>query len=222
MVFFWVVLYGMTYTISIKVSQAVHIKDQIVGPAMLLYIGFLILWLYRTGQATVVGLCEIRKIRPGEYWYLLSLIVLPLFNLLTATEHRIDLFAVAMMLSASIAEEIFFRGYMLRFFAKRSNLLRVVITSVIFALFHGVNLIQNADVIYTFMQISCAFATSVCYCAITLKFNSLLPCIISHFLTNITGISNLQHVENSREMLGLWMYIAVYTGYGIWLCEKDS
>lgn len=221
MVFFWVILYGMTYTISIKVPQTLHMKDQISGPVMLLYIVFFILWLYRTGQAGAVGLRVIRKIWPGEYLYLLPLVVLPLFNLLIATEHRIDFSAVALMLSVSIAEEIFFRGYMLRFFAKRSNLLRVVVTSVIFALFHGVNLIQNADITYTLMQISCAFATSVCYCAIALKFSSLLPCIISHVLTNITGISNLQHVENIWEMLGLWMCIAVYTGYGFWLCEKE-
>lgn len=218
MVFLWVALYGLTYAISDMIPQGADTANWIPPLAMILYAGLLILWICRTGQAGHIGLCAMRHFPPGEYLSLLPLLSLPLCNLLAAEEYRFRFSSAVLMLSVSATEEIFFRGFLLRFFTKRSKLSGIFLTSGIFALFHCVNLFHAAGLPYTLMQVLFAFAAGICYGAVTIRCGSLFPCIFAHFLTNITGTGNSLPV--GAGWIGPWICLAVYVFYGRWLCGK--
>lgn len=216
MVFAWVALYGLTYILAEQISQILHPADWIVPLAMTVYVGFLILWIYRTGQCRKIGFCTVRNFRPKQYLYCLPLLVLPLYNLMTVQAGVVTFSTCVRMVCVSVAEEIFFRGFLLHYLSKQGLLRGILAASAIFAVFHCVNLFRSAEPLYTLMQILCAFAVGICYCAIVIKGNSLFPGMFAHCLTNITAIG----VDTGWRMPGLWLCIGVHVCYGIWLCRR--
>ena len=211
-VFLWAVLYGLTEIGAEQLSRIIPGSFPLTPSAMLLYTLMLILWLCRTGRAQTVGL-QIPRWSPRQWLNLIPLLLLPGFNLLTAGRIAPDPSAVALMLSAAVTEEVFFRGFLLHFLAKRSKSAGIFLSSILFAAFHLVNLTQGTDPTYTWMQVLCAFAVGLCYSTTAISIGSLLPCIAVHFLTNITGSS--QSSQSGSETAGLWICILVCICWGI-------
>ena len=184
MIFFWTILYGLAYTIPrvcISGSWAVPLS-------MGVYTLTLVTWLIRTGRAGYVRLQAARAIRYRDLPDLLSLLVLPACNLpMTAAP---ALSAIALMVFASAAEELLFRGVLLRYFQKWGNLRSILAAAILFALFHGVNLISGSGTAAVLLQMTCAAGAGFLYGAMTLKWNSILPAMAGHALTNITGIAS--------------------------------
>lgn len=220
MIFLWVTLYGLIYILSGEMSKNLHIGSWITPMAMVFYAGALLFWIYKTGQLQDIGICAVWHVEGKEYWYFLPLFLLPAFNLLTLKISQIDILTVILMLSVSLTEEIFFRGFLLHWFMKRSKLAGILMSSAVFALFHCVNLFHSVHIIYTLLQVACAFAVGVCFGAVVVQYRSLIPCMIAHFFTNITGVGSLSYEISGWEILGLCICIVAYTCYGIGLCRK--
>lgn len=214
MVYLWAALYGLTHTLSEYISiMFLSSATWPVPAAMLLYTLLLIRWIFRSGNARDVGLCIQPLLFPGKWLYLLPLFLLPCYNLLTAEGFTIGLPSFLLMLSVCVTEEIFFRGFLLRFLAKRNITAGLLLTNILFALFHLVNLTRGADPGYTLIQTVCAFAAGLCYSTAAIRSGSLLPCMAAHFLTNITGSST--SVQSGWKSAGLWLCIAIYLCWGI-------
>ena len=124
------------------------------------------------------------------------------------------------MLCASIAEELFFRGFLLRILLKWSRAGGIVVSGAVFALAHFVNLSQGADLSYVLMQTLCAFAAGIGFAAVTAASGSVLPCIVAHFLINISAGSGTMGPAECG--LGLWVCAAVYVVYGIWIYIRNN
>lgn len=181
MIFFWTILYGLAYTLPVM-----YIRNAwATSLSMSLYILLLTLWLLRTGKSAYVRLQPLQSRNLSDF---LPLLLLPVCNLPLVTSPPS---VILLMVCVSIAEEILFRGVLLRFFQKRGNLQTLVITAIIFALFHGVNLLHGDNVIAVLLQILCAAGTGFLYGAITIKCGSILPAMAGHILTNITGIGSM-------------------------------
>lgn len=212
MQFLWIAAYGLVHMLSVRLSHAFSLSRWVTPLAMLGYAGALILWLFRTGQHRSLGLCALRKAAPGEYAQLLPLLLLPGCHLLTAPAVFPQLPTVVLMLGVCAAEEIFFRGFLLHFLEKHGAVTAVLLSSGIFALFHCVNLIGGSGLSYTLMQVLCACAAGICYGAVTIRFRSLIPAFLSHFLTNITA--------SGGQSPWLWGCIALLGCCGVSLCRK--
>ncbi|MBQ8238114.1 MAG: CPBP family intramembrane metalloprotease [Oscillospiraceae bacterium] len=180
--------------------------------AMLLYALMLILWICRTGRAQTIGLRIPVPCSPRAWLNMLPLFLLPGYNLMTADGFAPDLPTAALMLCAAVTEEIFFRGFLLHFLARRSKTAGIYLTSILFSILHIVNLTQNIDPVYTWMQVICAFASGLCYSTVTISIGSLLPCIAAHFLTNITGSAAAP--DPGWETNVLWSCIAACICWG--------
>ena len=220
MIFFWIILYGATYITADKLSQVLRLPDWLPALAMLLYVGTLLLWLVRTGRSHVLGLCPCVNLTLKDTLVLLPLLAFPIYNLLSAGGFNCSFSAALLMGSVSLAEEIFFRGALLRVFSRRGSLFGVLLTSVLFGLFHIVNLIDGADLRYTLMQMLCGFAAGLSYGAVTVKYRNILPCAAAHFLTNITGLGVTPTVASEGVPWGLWLCIAINACHGAWLCRQ--
>lgn len=208
MVFLWIAGYGLIDTVARRICQ----KDGVHSAVMLGYILALILWIVCTGQARQLGLCVL----PGKdfvrFW---PLLMLPVCNLITGGGRLVPLPVIVRMLSVCAAEELFFRGFLLRFLTKYGKFPAVFLSSVAFALFHLVNF-SVGNGLYTLMQVLCAMTVGICFAAATLRTASLLPGYVAHFLTNITA------TESGHPSMLLWACIVLYGCYGFGFYYTDK
>lgn len=208
MVFLWITAYGLVYVLA---ARAAHLW--VLPIAMLGYSAALIGWVVLTGQARRLGLCVPRNFR---CFHFLPLLMLPVCNCLTAKAVSLSLPTFLLMLAASAAEELFFRGFLLRFLTRFGAIPAILISSVVFALFHLVNLTAGSA-LYTWAQVLCALTAGICFAAEALRSGSLLPGFGAHLLSNITA------APASAEPAPLvWFCAALYGCYGAILCKSFS
>lgn len=110
---------------------------------------------------------------------------------------------IAVCLLIAIAEELFFRGFILLELVFNYNWLPVrasVLVSLVFGILHLLNVNSYATWGYATVQSICAVAVSFNLCAIFVKTKSLLWCVLIHTLINITSI-DLEHSANGQQLL---------------------
>lgn len=214
MVCLWVVLYGLTYICAEKLSQELPDSIWIIPSAMLLYTLTILLWICRTGRSQMIRFHMPPPLSPEKWFHILPLFFLPGYNLLVSEGLTVYLPAVVLILSTSVVEELFFRGFLLYYLSKNSKNAGIYLTSIFFSILHLVNLTQGIDLAYTSIQVICAFASGLCYSSVTMITNSLFPCIVAHFLTNITASRRFS--LSYPETAGMWICVVVCICWGIW------
>ena len=122
---------------------------------------------------------------------------------------------VAVLLPA-VVEELFFRGFLLRYLLRYGAIPAVLLSSAVFGLFHLVNWTAGSA-LYTWAQVLCAFAAGICFAAAAVRSGSLLPGFAAHLLSNLTAAP--APVEPHPL---LWFCIALYGCYGAALCKSLS
>uniref|UniRef100_UPI0040577A67 CPBP family intramembrane glutamic endopeptidase n=1 Tax=Agathobacter sp. TaxID=2021311 RepID=UPI0040577A67 len=179
----------------------------------------------RTNKLRDVAFQKIGYQQLKECLYGIPLLTLPLCNLIMTKNHSISVSFGLWTLCVAIAEELFFRGFLYDLLAKWNKWGYVMISSLLFGVFHFVNIWEGKDGIYVYMQVLCAFAAGVSYAALVVQCGSIFPCILAHFFTNISvGKVSAMEFTNSftYEMSGLWSCIILYAAYGLWLCKKEN
>ena len=97
----------------------------------------------------------------------------------------IDLYFIANHVGVAIAEEIFFRGFLMR---KYSN----IVVSIMFVIPHLI-LIPSLGAILTFFP-------SLFFGLLYLKFNSVVPSIFAHFSANVFYIGLSERIDWVRKI----------------------
>jgi len=174
--------------------------------------------LFYTGNAENIGLIMPQKIHGRSLLEVLPVfLMLPVYNFWSGGHRWPFVETVLFCVCVSMAEEIFFRGVLLRFFLRWTPLAAILLSSALFALSHGGNLLQGVSLIYVLTQMVCAFGAGICYAVLALRHRSLLLGIAVHSLTNITGIGV---GTNRTQLLPLWFIAAGYVGYGLFLYRR--
>lgn len=112
-------------------------------------------------------------------WYFWT-IILEHFDLIEAAEMDLEMHVLGLLYAAviaPIAEEMLFRGFLLKMLRRYSALVAILFTSLSFGVFHG-----------TLSQAVPAAAIGVILAVLDLRYDSLLPSIILHMATNILSI----------------------------------
>lgn len=211
MTLLWIASYGLVYALANCLPRGEY--PWAVPLAMFGYSASLILWVFHTGQARRLGLCVPRNF---SCFHFLPLLMLPVCNCLTAKAVSLSLPTFLLMLAVCAAEELFFRGFLLRFLMRYGAIPAVLLSSTVFALLHLVNLTAGSA-LYTWAQVLCALTAGICFAAVTVLSGSLLPGFAAHFLSNITAAP----VPSEPSPL-LWLCIALYGCYGAVLCKRLS
>ena len=135
----------------------------------------------------------------------------------TATVTRGDLwwlFALNCLL-IGVTEEWLFRGILLDFFLtiseeKRKNcFIPVLISSVIFALFHLLNLFDGAGIGEVFLQVGYSFLIGAMLAVVFCKLRNLWICIFLHSLFDTGGFLVSSLGEGDPQDLVFWILTAV-------------
>ena len=121
-------------------------------------------------------------------------------------------------LCPALVEEFAFRGVCLGAFRKFGDGFAIIMSSILFALLHG-----------NLLQIPFAFLVGIVFGYIAVKLNSLLPCIIIHFLNNLYSVIINEigtHMELPAYSLlcGIFGVVFIFAGIFalIYLIKKDK
>lgn len=111
-------------------------------------------------------------------------------------------------LAVGFSEEFFFRGIILNILKNDGVTYSIIVSSVVFGLLHGANLLGGANLIYTILQILYAFLFGLVAASIVMLSGSLTPVIIWHFLHDFLAFSMGDRIygvdiELSPSMIGL-------------------
>ena len=175
MIFLWIILYGLIFELS--------------GENPYVMIGYtvtLLLWLYKTNRFTRIGINK-AKIEPPKVVFLIPVIIIPLLNLLISKGIQLEFSFVILMFTVAIVEEIFFRGFLFHSLLRLGQCKAIIISSIFFGMFHFANYYQTENMVQVCLQVVFAFAMGIYYAVLTIQTKSIIPCMLSHFLINITG-----------------------------------
>lgn len=134
------------------------------------------------------------------------------------------IFFIINMLNVGFIEEIIFRGFLFKMMERDSERAAVIVSSVSFGIGHILNLFTGADFLPTLLQIVYACAAGWLFVEIFRKSGSLIPCIITHSLTNALSVFCAENVF-SEYIIPLLLTIVPlsYTIYiNIALSRKSS
>ena len=205
MVWFWIALYGIIYTLATHISRLAH--PWFLPMAMLGYLGAFLCSVVRSGWASQLGVCVPRGICQARF---LPLLFLPIYNLIADRGGLCPITEILLMVSTCAVEELFFRGFLLRTLRRYGRVIAVVLSSAAFALVHIVNLAAGIAPGFVLAQVLCAFTVGICYGIAAIETGSLLWGYVAHLLTNVTASPASQPPTPL-----LWLCIAAYGGYGL-------
>ncbi len=153
--------------------------------------------------------------------YFLPLLVFPISNIFLI-KFTFDAHFILLTLGVCVVEEIFFRGFLLKFLYKRWGSIGIICQAIIFALIHFVNLFNGVDIIFVISQVVSAFCVGICFGGVVIKYCSLLPSILAHIAINITGSSGIIIASSAVYWLIIAMCCIVNVVYGAFLIYKHK
>ena len=170
----------------------------------------------------LIGLTDMKK-----YLYFIPFVLLTSVNCWFGLSMHYDLlnqiFAVITMGLVGYVEEIIFRGLLYKAIEKDSIKKAIIISAMTFGAGHIVNLLTGHATLDTFLQIGYAIAIGFAFVMVFYKSGSLIPCIITHSLVNITSTFS---VKNGAATSITWKFITasfiivVGVGYALYLHKK--
>ena len=185
---FWIALYvgSMTFLRNLGDDSPVMMAGLIVISALML------LFVVRNGLTDYYGLAGWAKNSRAMLWFI-PLWIIAGCNLLNGIgpDYEVPglIFAVISMAFVGFAEEMIFRGFLFKAMLKGGSVkTAVIVSSVTFGIGHISNLLTGHALGETLLQIAYAVAVGFVFTLAFYKGGSLLPCILSHSLTDVFAV----------------------------------
>ena len=154
-----------------------------------------------------------------KYLYFIPFILLCTVNLWFGVSMHYSvgqqIVAVMTMGLAAYVEEVIFRGLLYRAIEKDSVKQAIVISAVTFGAGHIVNLLTGQGSLDTFLQMGYAIAVGFAFVMVLYKSGSLVPCILTHAIINMTSKFSNHTISERTETLwgyGSFMFIVLVAG----------
>ncbi len=221
----WVILYGVIYLISEIVSDYIGLKHIITIISLGMLFGSFCLFAYKRKCNADYGLQGIKEIEKKQGKYLLvyiPLLILPMLNIILGKANPIDALLISegiLVLWGALFEELFFRGFLIHILRNRlrwGTWISVVISAIIFGLFHLNNLYAE-NWLYVGVQAVSALAMGICFGIVFVRTRSLIPGMLIHAGMNVTAV--FMPIENETF---IWIYLLIailHIPYAIWLYQ---
>ncbi len=186
MIFIWIALYGAVHIASDVVEKSFFHAGGFRSVVLLVYAAALLFWCYRAKKAEQAGLGLFHPHGIGGVLLALPLFSLALCNVLLFGVRVPGLFSVMLCLGASVAEEVFFRGFLYSRLAEH-NKHAELLSAAVFAVFHLINTLNGTALTYLFFQVLCAFCAGLAFSCARKKYGSIYVCIAAHFIINLSA-----------------------------------
>jgi uncharacterized protein len=157
--------------------------------------------------------------------------VLPLLPVLIAvvtgmSRMRVDEVAFYLVLACLVgfAEEVYFRGLMLRALVSLGLWRAAVISSVLFGVMHLQNLLFGADLAGTLLQVAYAAAMGFGFAAVTLRTGVIWPLVVIHALIDFAGFATsgetIMGDVSAADVAVYGLYILMFVTYGLFMMRS--
>ena len=124
-----------------------------------------------------------------------------------------------LLLLAAMAEEMAFRVLLPKLLTEQIHIsagTSAVLSSLVFALFHGVDLFSGVSLPVVLLQMLDAFCAGCAFCMMVKRTKSVLPPIILHTLINLTA------GNQSADVLLSLVFSALLAGYAIYISHNTQ
>ncbi|MGM9941229.1 MAG: lysostaphin resistance A-like protein [Bulleidia sp.] len=185
-------------------------------------------YIVRNGLCQTYGLTRCTNSR--RYLYYLPLVVLCTVNLWFGLSMHYDPIhqctAVMTMILVGYLEEVIFRGLLFRAIEKDSVKQAVIISALTFGAGHIVNLLTGHGCLETIRQMIYAAAIGFAFVLLFYRSGSLVPCIITHCVIDVTSKFSNQNIPS--HMQEYWSYgatvliVVVAGAYALYLYRLTS
>lgn len=163
-----------------------------------------------------------------DYLFFLPFLVMATINLWCGIEPHFSGVrlgcAICTMALVGFVEEIIFRGFLFKAMEKENAGRAIIVSAVTFGIGHIVNLLTGHTTVDTFLQIAYAIAIGFSFVLLFCKSGSLLPCIVTHSLIDMTSLfSNTTLPEETQQLVNIgfsMVLILVAGGYALYLRKK--
>lgn len=199
----WIAVYVIGNSLSAGFSDILGITGCAAAGLNFGLVLFLFFWIRKNGLMERYGLCRAKL--PGKrfLWYI-PLIVLSSENLWNGVGMSLPaadtLFSVCNMLGVGSLEELLFRGFLFRAVSRNGVKRGAVISSISFGLGHIVNLFngRGMELAENMWQIIFAVAFGFMCVMIFYRGKTILPCILTHVVINVTSIFSKEAGETGQ------------------------
>lgn len=105
-------------------------------------------------------------------------------------------------LGIGFCEEIYFRGIILKLLLKKGEKAAIIVSSVLFAVCHLMNLAGGSDIVGTILQMCFAFVYGIVFALIFIICRSIWPCILLHSAHDFCSFISAERSISADIVLG--------------------
>lgn len=183
------------------------------------------LFCIKRKRLSVLGFRRINYIFIKELYYFIPLIVIaliPFFCGIHVDSGTGMIFAnLFLTLGIGFCEEIYFRGILCNLWLKRGEKTAVMVSSILFAVCHLMNLAGGANIIETILQICFAFVYGVVFALIFIACHSVWPCILLHTLHDFCSFMSAEGTVLENIVLGSIQFVILLC-YAVIMMKKSK
>ena len=163
--------------------------------------------------------------------HVLIVFLLPCYNIIewvfcgeVFANIRIEPIYISSIILAAFIEEIIFRKWLFGVILCNMHLKishSMVVTNIVFAVYHLCNIFSYASVTYGIVQSIVAFSFGMAMSVIYWERKSLNICMLSHILINVSSVLNVStdvsgaHTLRTQQIIALCIISFVYLIYGV-------
>ena len=217
---FWIVVY------TVVMGNLRNLGDD--SPYMMIGLivisGLMLLFVWKNGLMEKFGLSAWAKNSRSMLWFF-PLWVIASLNLWAGVSVKYaipgQIFAVVSMALVGFAEELIFRGFLFKAMLKDGNVkTAVIVSSVTFGLGHIMNLFTGHELVETLIQVVFAVAFGFVVTMAFYKSGSLLPCILSHSLTDVFSLFSAGEFSQLLDWVAHAVIIVLALVYCVYLARR--
>ncbi len=217
----WIVIYIAIFNGAAWLSDVIGIPNLLTVIVGFVMCCIMILILHKQKKLSYYGLNSLKNLNHLRLLLYVPMLVIASVNIwqgfhINDSATQIILISLS-MICVGVLEELIFRSSLMNALLPKGPTFAIAISTVIFGLFHALNLIFGADLVPTLLQVVYSMGFAFMCCAFFYKTKSIIPCIICHALGNILDIFLSQNVSLTFQYIGCAVMTIISIGYGIYL-----
>ena len=217
---FWIVV----YTVGMGNLRNLGDDSPYMMIGLIVISGLMLLFVWKNGLMEKYGLSAWAKNSRSMLWFF-PLWVIASLNLWAGVSVKYaipgQIFAVVSMALVGFAEELIFRGFLFKAMLKDGNVKSaVIVSSITFGLGHIMNLFTGHELVETLIQVVFAVAFGFVVTMAFYKSGSLLPCILSHSLTDVFSLFSAGEFSQLLDWVAHAVTIVLALVYCVYLARR--
>ncbi len=217
----WIIVYIVIFNGATLISDIIGIPNLLTVVVGFLMCFIMIFILYKHNMLAYYGLNSLKSLNHLKLLLYVPMLIIASVNLwqgfhINDTVTQIILISLS-MICVGFLEELIFRSFLMKALLHKGSIFAIAISTLIFGLFHALNLIFGAELVPTLLQIVYSMGFGFMCCVFFYKTKNIIPCIICHALGNIFDIFLSQNASLSFQYVGCVVMTVISIGYGIYL-----